>query len=320
MNIELSVIAPLYNEEDSIRPLHQAIEDVLSKTSLNYEIIFIDDGSKDKTVAIGKALVEKNPRLKFIEFRKNYGQTAAMSAGIDTARGEILVTMDGDLQNDPSDIPMMLDKLKEGYDIVVGWRHNRKDKLITRRIPSVIANRLIGRVTGVPIKDNGCSLKVYRATLMKNVPFYSEMHRFIPAILSLSGAKIAEVKVNHHARQFGESKYGLSRIYKVILDLITIKTMLSLTSHPVVWFSKLAIPPFLMVMLCSLILMQQLILGNPIVVISSVVLLFLSLTVFLIGLGFLCELIYQSGTIKIEKLAILAADIQSQHTNSNGVN
>lgn len=314
--IELSVVVPLYNEEESIIPLHEAIDGVLSKTTLNYEIIFIDDGSKDKTVDIGKSLVEKYPRLRFIEFRKNYGQTPAMAAGIDNARGEILVTMDGDLQNDPRDIPMMVEKLKEGYDIVVGWRHKRQDKLFTRIIPSKIANFLIGKVTGVPIKDNGCSLKVYRAEVMKNVPFYNEMHRFIPAILSLSGAKVAEVKVNHHARQFGESKYGLSRVYKVILDLIAIKTILSITNHPIAWFFKLALGSFGIAMLYGLVLMQQLVLGNSIVVISSAVLLFISLAIFLLGLGIICELTYQSGTVKIEKLAILTAEIQSRYTTS----
>jgi glycosyltransferase involved in cell wall biosynthesis len=177
-----------------------------------------------------------------VKFRRNYGQTPAMAAGIEQARGKVLVTMDGDLQNDPADIGTFLAKIDEGYDIVVGWRHNRQDKLVSRKIPSKIANWLIGRVTGVPIKDNGCSLKAYRADLIKQIPLYSEMHRFIPAMASIAGPRIAEIKVRHHARQFGQSKYGLSRIYKVLLDLLVIKTVASFTSRPLLWFCLLAMP------------------------------------------------------------------------------
>lgn len=184
-NIELSIIVPLYNEEDSIELLYKKIKDAVNKIDKKHEIIFVDDGSKDDTVDKASTLAKNDHSLRVVEFRRNYGQTPAMAAGIDLAQGEILVTMDGDLQNDPDDIPMMVNKLEEGYHLVVGWRHNRQDKLISRKIPSMIANRLIGTVTGVPIKDNGCSLKVYRADVVKNSPFYNEMHRFIPALLSL---------------------------------------------------------------------------------------------------------------------------------------
>ena len=180
--------------------------------------------------------------MRVVNFRRNYGQTPAMAAGIEQAHGKILVTMDGDLQNDPRDIEHFLAKIDEGYDIVVGWRHNRQDKLISRKIPSKIANWLIGKVTGVPIKDNGCSLKAYRASLIKEIPLYSEMHRFIPAMASIAGPRIAEIKVRHHARQFGQSKYGLSRVYKVLLDLMVIKTVASFTSRPLLWFALLAMP------------------------------------------------------------------------------
>ncbi len=309
-HIDISIVVPLYNEEASINLLHKAIDDVMSGFGCNYEIIFVDDGSKDRTVELGKELVSQHPELRLIEFRKNYGQTPAMAAGIDHARGEILVTMDGDLQNDPVDIPMMVEKLREGYDIVVGWRHNRQDTLVKRKIPSMIANKLISWVTKVPIKDNGCSLKVYRADVMKKTPFYSEMHRFIPALLSLGGAKVAEVKVNHHARQFGESKYGLSRVYKVLLDLIMIKTILSLASHPVGWFSTLAIGPFLIASLCLFPLFKLAFAGEPIVIVSSLLLLFFSLGTFLVSLGMLSELIYQKGRIKINRLALLTAELK----------
>jgi glycosyltransferase involved in cell wall biosynthesis len=165
-----------------------------------------------------------------------------MAAGIEHANGEVLVTMDGDLQNDPADIPLLLEQIDAGYDLVVGWRHNRQDKLISRKIPSRIANWLIGRVTGIPIRDNGCSLKAFRASVIKRIPLYSEMHRFIPAMASIAGPRIAEIKVRHHARQFGESKYGLSRVYKVLLDLMVIKTVASFTSRPLQWFCLLALP------------------------------------------------------------------------------
>jgi glycosyltransferase involved in cell wall biosynthesis len=168
-----------------------------------------------------------------------------MAAGIEYARGEVLVTMDGDLQNDPADIEQFLRKIDAGYDVVVGWRHDRQDKLVSRKVPSVIANWLIGKVTGIPIKDNGCSLKAYRASVIKNIPLYSEMHRFIPAMASIAGTRIAEVKVRHHARRFGASKYGLSRIYKVLLDLMVIKTLTSFAARPLLWFAFLALPLFL---------------------------------------------------------------------------
>jgi glycosyltransferase involved in cell wall biosynthesis len=225
--VKLSVIVPFYNEQDSIAPLYAAIVDAVGPLQIAFEMVFVDDGSKDQTPERARELARQDSRVRVVRFRRNYGQTAAMAAGIEYAQGEILVTMDGDLQNDPRDIGEFLHKIDAGYDIVVGWRFQRQDKLISRKIPSVIANWLIGKVTGIPIKDNGCSLKAYRASVIKNIPLYSEMHRFIPAMASIAGIRIAEVKVRHHARQFGASKYGLSRIYKVLLDLMVIKTLAS---------------------------------------------------------------------------------------------
>jgi glycosyltransferase involved in cell wall biosynthesis len=239
---DLSIIVPFYNEEDSIRRMHAAIVAALEPLGIDFEMVFVDDGSRDSTSARATAIAEADPRVVFVKFRRNYGQTPAMAAGIQQARGEVLVTMDGDLQNDPADIPLFLDKIREGYDIVVGWRHNRQDKLITRKIPSRIANWLIGKVTGVPIRDNGCSLKAYRGALIKEIPLYSEMHRFIPAMASIAGPRIAEIKVRHHARQFGSSKYGLSRVYKVLLDLMVIKTIATFTARPLRWFAMMATP------------------------------------------------------------------------------
>ncbi|MGH8285164.1 MAG: glycosyltransferase family 2 protein [Steroidobacteraceae bacterium] len=242
MHPELSIVVPLYNEQESLPPLHEAITRAVEPLGIAYEIVFVDDGSRDATAAIAVEIAKRDPHVCLVRFRRNYGQTPAMAAGIEQARGEVIVTMDGDLQNDPDDIAELLAKIDEGYDIAVGWRHDRQDKLISRRIPSRIANRLIARATGVPIKDNGCSLKAYRASLIKKIPLYSEMHRFIPAMASIAGPKIAEIKVRHHARQFGESKYGLSRIYKVLLDLLVIKTVASFTARPMLWFALLSTP------------------------------------------------------------------------------
>lgn len=303
-DIEISIIAPLYNEEDSVELLYQKIKEAAVKTGKAYEIIFVNDGSSDNTSGVAAALAEKDSSLRVVEFRRNFGQTPAMAAGIDLARGDILVTMDGDLQNDPDDIPMMVGKLEEGYDLVVGWRHKRQDKLISRKIPSMIANRLIGAVTGVPIKDNGCSLKVYKAEIIKNSPFYNEMHRFIPALLSLSGVKVAEVKVRHHARQFGESKYGLSRVYKVLLDLMTIKTLLSLGQHPVRWFVKLSVLPFFASAAIFLGSVDQA--TNSNVITSTLVVMFFSLGIFLVSLGIVVELVYFKGGFSIKDATSLS--------------
>ena len=195
---DLSIIVPLYHEEENVHLLHQAICAAVRPLGLRTEIVFVDDGSKDRTFERCLELPRTDPDLRIVKFRRNAGQTAAMAAGIDHARGEVLITMDGDLQNDPQDIPLFLEKIAEGYDLVVGWRHDRQDHW-SRVLPSKVANWLIGKVTGVPIKDNGCSLKAYRADLIKNIPLYNEMHRFIPAMASLAAPRIAQIKVRHHA-------------------------------------------------------------------------------------------------------------------------
>ncbi len=310
-NPELSIIIPLFNEEESVDLLYEKITEAVVKTKKKYELIVVDDGSSDRTFQRAAAIASRDIHLRVVEFRKNFGQTPAMAAGIDLARGAILVTMDGDLQNDPADIPMMVNKLEEGNDLVVGWRHKRQDKLITRKIPSIIANILIGRVTGVPIKDNGCSLKVYRADAVKHSPFYNEMHRFIPALLSLSGVKVAEVKVKHHARQFGQSKYGLSRIYKVLLDLLTIKTILSLGQHPIRWLVKISILPFFISFLILFLFLEEII-GNSIVM-SSVMLLFFSLGIFLVSLGIIIELVYFKGNFGIKYVSSMSVKSSTEN-------
>ena len=300
--MNLSIIVPLYNEEDSVTPLYDAIVKSVDRMGVNYEMLFVDDGSKDNTVPVASKLAAQDKRLRIIKFRRNYGQTPAMAAGIDNANGKILVTMDGDLQNDPDDIPMLVRKIDEGFDIVVGWRHNRQDKLITRKIPSKIANWLIGKITGVPIKDNGCSLKAYKADVIKNIPLYSEMHRFIPAMTSLAGTKIAEIKVKHHARAFGESKYGLTRIYKVLVDLLTIKTLLSFFSRPLIFF---AIGAGISALIGTIALIAGITQDPhaPNIVFYGVGILYTSLSAVLLLWGILGELIYRTGDLKLEHFA-----------------
>jgi len=309
--MEISVIVPFYNEEACIEDMYNALIDALVPTGHSFELLFVDDGSKDATFAKAREIALKDSRLRVVKFRRNYGQTPAMAAGIDHAQGRILVTMDGDLQNDPTDIPLFLEKMDEGYDIVVGWRHNRQDKLITRKIPSKIANWIIGKVTGVLIKDNGCSLKAYRADLIKKIPLYSEMHRFIPAMASLSGVKIAEIKVNHNARTSGVSKYGLSRIYKVLLDLLTIKTIVSFSSRPLIWFGILGLAAGLISFVAFIFSMVLLSSGGAAVAMMGVSLLFGFLMIFLMLSGVLCELIYKTGNQKVEDLSSLTSEIVS---------
>lgn len=223
----LSIVVPVYNEEDNVRLLFEKIQAVCETINDTYEVLFVDDGSHDGTFAVLSELSEQKPQLKVIRFQKNAGQTAAMAAGFEFAQGLRIISMDGDLQNDPADIPKLLEKLDEGYDLVCGWRKERQDKFLTRRVPSIVANWIIGKVTGVPIHDNGCSLKAYRASVIKKVPLYGEMHRFIPAMSTVAGARIAEMVVTHHPRRFGESKYGLGRVWRVMLDIIAFKFIIS---------------------------------------------------------------------------------------------
>ena len=306
--MDLSVVVPLFNEEDSVTALYRAISEALHAVHASSEIIFVDDGSRDETFTIAKGLAEADKALRVVKFRRNYGQTAAMAAGISEARGRIIVTMDGDLQNDPRDIPNFIEKIAEGYDIVVGWRFDRQDKLISRKIPSRIANWLIGRVTGVPIKDNGCSLKAYRADVIKQVPLYSEMHRFIPAMASIAAPRIAEIKVRHHARQFGESKYGLSRIYKVLLDLIAIKMIAGFASRPLAWFAMLAVPALLLSMVMFIGGVTASMLGTESVLpMTGSGLFFASLGLFLLFSGGLGELINRTGDTSVAKFPLLTA-------------
>jgi glycosyltransferase involved in cell wall biosynthesis len=240
-NPDLSVVAPLYNESENVRPLVDWILEALEAYPGVFEVLLVDDGSRDQTWSEIRAAAA-DPRVVGLRLGRNVGQTAAMMAGFDNARGQVIVSLDGDLQNDPRDIPALIAKLDEGYDLVCGWRRQRQDKLLLRKIPSWVANRLIRRLTGVPITDNGCSLKAYRRDLLNRISLYAEQHRFIPALSASVGARITEMPVRHHARRFGESKYGISRTVKVLVDLITLKMITTFRSRPLVGFALAALP------------------------------------------------------------------------------
>ena len=230
---DLSVVIPLYNEEPNVAELHRELSAALGAWGRSYELLFIDDGSTDGTFRVLKELQAGDPFVRAIALRRNFGQTAAFAAGFAHARGRMIATSDGDLQNDPCDLPTMVAVLEEGHDIVCGWRRARRDPWLTRRVPSNIANWLISRTTGVRLHDYGCSLKVFRGEVVRSLRLYGEMHRFIPAIASEQGVRIAEVVVNHRPRRFGTSKYGLSRTMRVVLDLFTVKFLLSYSTQPI---------------------------------------------------------------------------------------
>ena len=240
--VDISIVVPLHDEADNVAPLYERITTSVSPMGMAYEILFVNDGSRDQTLDVAGRLALRDPHLRVIDLLTNFGQTPAMAVGIARARGRFVVTMDGDLQNDPADIPAMLAALTDEYDMVVGWRKNRRDTLITRKIPSWIANWLICRITGVAIRDNGCSLRIYRASVIKRLPLYAEMHRFIPMLAIVAGARVKEVAVRHHERRFGRSKYGLSRIYKVMLDVLALKVVMSFAERPLLWFGFVALP------------------------------------------------------------------------------
>jgi glycosyltransferase involved in cell wall biosynthesis len=306
--IDLSVIAPLYNEEDNVALLHAAIVAAVRPLNMRSEIILVDDGSRDATFERALELPAEDPPLRLVKLRRNSGQTAAMVAGIDHAQGRILLTMDGDLQNDPGDIPLFLEKIDVGYDLVVGWRHNRQDHW-SRVLPSKVANWLIAKVTGVPIKDNGCSLKAYRASVIKRIPLYNEMHRFIPAMASLAAPRIAQIRVRHHPRRFGQSKYGFSRIYKVFMDLLTIRTILSFSRRPSVWLGTVAgVAGVLAVLAIGLSLMLMWSdTSDRSVVFSGLGVLFGALSIYAVFLGFLTQLLHRTMATRLRPFVMMAA-------------
>jgi len=289
----LSIVLPVFNEEENIELQYNRIADAVNPLKLSYEIIFVDDGSSDRSAELLRGIARKDKKVKVVLFRRNFGQTGAMAAGVHYSKGDIIVFMDSDLQNDPGDIGKLIDKINEGYDVVSGWRVDRKDKLISRKIPSRIANRLIARVTGVPLHDLGCSLKAYRGDLLRQVKLYGEMHRFIPVHTSWIGARIAEVPVRHHARQFGESKYGIKRTFKVILDLVTVKFMSSFFTKPMHLFGGTGLVLFMLsiisgvTVVCMKLFLHMNMIRNPLLLLTVMLII---LSILFLQIGILAEI------------------------------
>lgn len=282
--LAVSVVVPVFNEQANVAPLVDAVREALGSAA--WELVLVDDGSTDETVPAAQAEAERDPRVRLVRLARNYGQTPAMQAGFDAARGSVVVSMDGDLQNDPADIPMLIARLEEGFDLVSGYRVRRQDKMVTRLIPSWIANRLIRWVTGVRIRDNGCSLKAYRREMLDKLHLYSDMHRFIPAVAAATaGARIAEVPVRHHARRFGTSKYGLSRILKVLADLLTVMMIRSFRERPLVMLAAGATASLLLAAAGAVLA----VLAPGMVVFGTVSLLWAGLACYLLLLGLIGE-------------------------------
>ncbi len=255
--VGLSIVIPVYNEAANLLELHQELTASSAKFDLSYEVIYVDDGSTDNSWQILRGLQEKDAQVKLIRLRRNFGQTAALSAGFDYAKGEIIVSLDADLQNDPGDIPQLIRKIEEGYDLVSGWRKNRRDKFFTRRLPSAVANWLISRITRVRLHDYGCTLKVFRREVIKNIKLYGELHRFIPAIASHMGVAIAEIPVHHRPRKHGKSKYNILRFTKVILDTVTVKFLLTYSTRPLQIFGLIGLASSVLGFIISLWLSYQ---------------------------------------------------------------
>jgi glycosyltransferase involved in cell wall biosynthesis len=318
--LNVSIVIPVYNEEESLPKLQQALHEALdSHSDINWEVIFVDDGSTDTSLNILEIIAQDDvEHIRVVEFSNNFGQTAAIAAGIDYAQGDIIVLLDADLQNDPADIPMMLEKLNQGYDVVSGWRVNRQDQFLTRTLPSRTANWLISTVTGVKLHDYGCTLKAYRHEVLANFRLYGEMHRFIPAYASSAGAKIIEVPVQHHPRRFGKTKYGLSRTTKVVLDLFTVKFLMSYANKPIYLFGGTGIFLFIISLLSMLfLLIRRFTIGTS--VFSSPIFI-LSILLFILGfqsilLGLIAELLmrtYHESTHKPTYTVRKATNIPSK--------
>ena len=292
----ISVVIPIFNEGENISPLYQELKAVMEKLGAEYEVIFVDDGSDDASNEILQRLAQGNKRIKVIQFRKNFGQTAAIAAGVEHAQGEIIVTMDGDRQNDPQDIPRLLEQLEQGYDVASGWRKNRKDPFLSKKFPSAVANRLISWLTRVRLHDYGCTLKAYRRDILKDVRLYGEMHRFIPAYASWVGARITELEVAHHPRKHGKSKYGLSRTSSIILDLITILFLQRYSTKPIRLFGGAGMTLFVLGIFTGLfVLFRRIIWGgvwiSPMILISF---LFITMGVMFVLLGLIAEIIIRT--------------------------
>jgi len=302
--VDVSIVIPVYNEEDNLEPLYQKIKEVMDPLGKEYEVIFVDDGSQDKSPQILDQLAQKDSRVRVIHFRRNFGQTAALAAGFDQSQGEVVITMDSDLQNDPTDIPNLLAKMEEGFDVVSGWRKDRQDPFWNRILPSLMANWLISKVTGVELHDYGCTLKAYRREVVKELNLYGELHRFLPALASWMGVKIAEIPVTHHPRRFGKSKYGITRTFRVILDLILVQFLLRYSTRPIRIFGgggliSLAIGLLLGMYLTMVKIFLHHRIGNRPLLILAVLLIILGIQLLSLGiLGEFLTRIYYEGQNK----------------------
>ncbi|MBN1796651.1 MAG: glycosyltransferase family 2 protein [Sedimentisphaerales bacterium] len=318
---EVSIVVPLFDEQKNIEPLYNEIKDVI-EGKYSYEIIFIDDGSTDGSYEILSRLYRADNHIRVIRFRKNFGQTAAMSAGFDHSRGRIIIPLDADRQNDPADIPAMIDKLRQGYDIVSGWRKKRHDKALTRRLPSKTANWLIAEITGVKLHDFGCTLKVYRREVLDETKLYGEMHRFIPALASWSGAHICEMVVNHRPRTAGRAKYGLGRTLKVILDLITVKFLGSFSTKPIYVFGGLGLITAIGAFLSGLAVLYQKFFSNshlamnrnPLLVLTAML---ITTTIQFILMGLLAEILVRTYHESQNRSTYVIRDILESSENAN---
>lgn len=302
--MDVSIVIPLYNEEESVDPLCEAIVNAMDPLGYEYEAVLVDDGSADQTFEKARDIATSDTRFRIVKLSSNSGQTAALYAGLEQARGEFIITMDGDLQNDPDDIGHFMSKIKEGYDIVTGIREKRQDRMVSRKIPSRIANWLIRKVMGTPIKDNGCALRAYRTEVIRKFRLYSEMHRLLPTMLALSGARITQVNVKHHPRQFGQSKYGLSRIYKVLIDLIALKTVMTSSRMPFFGFGMLAVVSAFIGMIAFAFTIVSMITQPEISVFVylGTSMLWGLLSISLLVFGALCNLVYTEANYKTESL------------------
>ena len=313
-NIEVSVVVPIFDEEESLPILHAEIAAALASMEVEWEVVYVNDRSRDRSLEVMLELRREDPHVRIIQFRRNCGQTAAMAAGFEHARGRVVVTLDGDLQNDPADIPRLVAEIDAGSDIVAGWRKDRKDGFVLRRLPSIIANRLIAWVTGVPIHDTGCTLKAMRKELVANLPIYAEQHRFLPAMSVGSGARVSELVVNHRPRRFGSSKYGLGRATRVALDLMTIKLISGFSQRPGQYFGLLA----LVFVVGILFFLSFAVFNSQVIslreawghVLVMFVLLFSMTVVYFVLLGLLAELVVKASGMHGEKSRVLVRTVE----------
>lgn len=302
--MDISIVIPLYDESASVRPLCEAITQAVDPIEGALEVLLVDDGSTDATFEHARGVASRDGRFKVVKLKNNFGQTAALRAGFERARGDIIVTMDGDLQNDPADIRRLVRKVREGYDVVAGYRKNRTESFLTRELPSQVANWFIRKATGTPVIDNGCALRAYRAEVIKRFPLYSEMHRLLPTILALAGVRMAQIEVEHYPRKYGESKYGLARVYKVLIDLLALNTVLTAVRFPLFGFGMVSA---LSAALGGLSLSAGLVHlamrpEETIVVLLGASMLWGALSLSLLMLGGIVSLVYSRGRLKVDDL------------------